>query len=1279
MTPTLSKLFRIARYAAVTAAFLFAVILLALRYWLLPNIEHYRAELAASISRAAGQRVEIGAISTDWAGLRPHLLLRDVQIYDKRGLPVLYLRSLENSLSWRTLVTGELRLHSLAIDQINLAVRRNADGMIYVAGIPVNQPDKESGFADWLLRQESIVVRNATLLWQDDMRGAPPLVLTHVNMRVENNGNKHNFGISAVPPASLASPIDLRGEFKGVTLRDFHAWQGSAYAKLDHTDISIWRNWLTLPYALAGGSGGLQVWADVQGGALSGVTSDVLLAGVRMRFAGNLPEMEVQNMSGRIGWRRFTEKPLTAWFGARKRVGDEFFTRKLRLMLRDGTEVTPVSFNARFLPAEGKQPGEGEVETDNLRLEPLVALAHYLPLDDSQREKLAQLSPRGGFRDFSASWKGDWKAPLEYTAKGHFAQLGLNAYETYPGFSGLSGNLDGNQKGGTLSLTAQGAQLALPKVFRTPLEIDSLAVQVAWKKAKDEWDFKLNNVSLANEDMAGTAYGTFRTVKGTPGFIDLTASFNRADGRKVGTYIPLVVGQGARDWLDTSFLAGGSNDVRLRLKGNLADFPYVDNKNGIFQITARITGGKLDYAKGWPTIDNIAGDLLFEGKRMVVTTHEGNIFGASLPKVRATIPDLLTSDERLDIEGEVHGTTAEFLKFIEQSPVTEMINGFTEGMHATGNGKLDLKLHIPLRDTQQTRLAGTYQFSNNRILAGDDIPPVEAASGKLQFTEAGVSIQNAKAQILGGPATINASTQRDGTVQVGAQGKLTAAGLSKSNNVPYAGYLRGTAGWRGTLTLRKKLADFVVDSNLVGLSSDLPIPLNKKAAENVALHIEKKILNPQQDTVAISYGQAVSAKLLRRGDGKQMILDRGVVSFGGMASLPAQSGLWVTGSLRYLDLDFWRSVTAQGSNGKPGLGLAGGVLSVGTLDAFGRRFSDLRLNAWTQQNALLVSLNGKDIAGDLNFRSLPQGRSKLTARFKNLTIPAAAPAKAGVPDAAQDDSELPALDVIAENFQVRQRKLGKLEITASQLDHGWHIETLRLLNPDSSLHMDGVWQWGKEPQTRVNLKLEVNDLGKFLARFDQPDSIKRGNAKLEGQVSWKGAPSEPDYPSLSGNFSLEAHSGQFMKVDPGIGKLLGILSLQALPRRITLDFRDVFSEGFAFDDIAANVRIQKGVASSDDFKMTGPAAKVAISGETDLDQETQNLKVRVTPALGEGVSVASALLGGPAVGLTALLVQKVLKDPLGQIASYEYLVTGTWTDPKVTKVIKVIKPAAPAE
>ena len=162
----------------------------------------------------------------------------------------------------------------------------------------------------------------------------------------------------------------------------------------------------------------------------------------------------------------------------------------------------------------------------------------------------------------------------------------------------------------------------------------------------------------------------------------------------------------------------------------------------------------------------------------------------------------------------------------------------------------------------------------------------------------------------------------------------------------------------------------------------------------------------------------------------------------------------------------------------------------------------------------------------------------------------------------------------------------------------------------------------------------------------------RGTAKL-GSRSWAGSPSDMEI-TLTGNLVLEAAKGQFVKLEPGIGKLFGILSLQALPRRISLDFRDVFSEGFAFDEIVGAVKINRGIASTDKFRIEGPAARVFMSGEVDLARETQKLRVRISPHVSDTFSLAGALVGGPIAGLAAYLAQKVLKDPLDQMVSYEY-------------------------
>src|SRR5262249_29551444 len=202
---------------------------------------------------------------------------------------------------------------------------------------------------------------------------------------------------------------------------------------------------------------------------------------------------------------------------------------------------------------------------------------------------------------------------------------------------------------------------------------------------------------------------------------------------------------------------------------------------------------------------------------------------------------------------------------------------------------------------------------------------------------------------------------------------------------------------------------------------------------------------------------------------------------------------------------------------------------------------------------------------------------KITARMKNLTIPAALAGRpAAVATEKEEPLELPGLDVTADSFQLNDKALGKLELSAVPDGRDWRIERLRVVNPESTLNVEGVWQgWLTQPRTMVNVKLEVSDIGKALTRLGYPEGIRRGVAKLEGPLSWDGNPTDLDFQTLSGNFVIEASKGQFVKLDPGVGKLLGILSLQALPRRLTLDFRDIFSDGLAFDQILGTVKVTR--------------------------------------------------------------------------------------------------------
>jgi len=281
-------------------------------------------------------------------------------------------------------------------------------------------------------------------------------------------------------------------------------------------------------------------------------------------------------------------------------------------------------------------------------------------------------------------------------------------------------------------------------------------------------------------------------------------------------------------------------------------------------------------------------------------------------------------------------------------------------------------------------------------------------------------------------------------------------------------------------------------------------------------------------------------------------------------------------------------------------------------------------------------------------------------------------------------ADMPDVDLKAAQFTLYGRDLGALEVIASSQAQGreWHMSKLRLSNPDADLAGTGIWrvdpnaQGSRRRRMELDAALSLHDAGKFLDRLKLKGTMRGGSGTLTGRVSWAGRPYSLDIPSLDGKLSLALEKGQFLKAEPGIAKLLGVMSLQALPRRITLDFRDVFSDGFAYDSIIANAGIEDGIMRTEDFKMRGVAATVVMGGKVDLERETQDLRVVVVPEVNAGAaSILYALAVNPAIGLGTFLAQWVLRDPLNKAFTFEYAVKGGWSDPQVDRVKKEPGPA----
>lgn len=1228
-----------------------ALLILAGRHFLMPEVAAQRGMIEERLSAAIGLPVRIAGLSASWPGLHPRLAIDGMQLHDREGRPALAFDRVEAEIGWSSLWHLGLRLHRLEIIAPALDIRRDAAGAIHIAGLPM-QGTGDGAFAEWLLEQGRIVVRDARLVWHDELRAAPPLELRELDFELRNAGRHHSFGLRALPPAGTAARLDLRGNLTGSNPDDLASWRGELYADLEQAELAAWTPWIDLPLEWTRGRGGLRLWLDFANLAATGFTADLRLADVVVRLRPDLAPLALEYLEGRLSGRSDAEG----------HVGE---IRRLSLATRDGIAVPPT--DARLALDTRKGGERGEFRASGLDIGALAALASHLPLPARAHDQLRSFAPRGRLADVDLSWRGPAEAPERWRAKARFDALALAAWRELPGFSGISGSVEGDEKAGEIRLASRDVRIELPAVFPEPtLALASLEADLGWRaRGGSGVDLLLSRVVFHNSDARGEAAGSYRHTGHGPGEIDLSAKLTQAAGNAVWRYMPLVVNQDARDWLRAGIVGGRSETATLRLKGPLAEFPFRDGKGGIFQVKGTIQGATLNYAEGWPKMTGIDGDLLFEGVRMVIRGRRAEIMGVALSDVVAEIPDLEVAEETLLVKGRAAGATQRFLDFIEASPVGAQIDHFTQPMRATGGGQLELKLTMPLRRVADTQVEGRYRFAANELRVLPELPVFAAAQGEFAFTGDSLRAKGLRAQFLGAPATLDVTSLAGGGVRVNASGRLTAQGARTEYGLRAIEHLSGETPWRATVTVKKPGAEVLVESALDGLSSSLPDPFNKSARASLPLKVGGRI-DPAGDEWTATLGDALALRL-RQTDGQW----RGRIALGAaapksLASLP-ERGLALAVAQPGIDIDAWRALlAANGNGGAPGAlpPLTAIDLRVAEARLLGRVLHDLQLNGAQQSGVWRLAIDSREAQGRLNWDGAGAGR--VSGRLARLLLPAAdkSAAEDALPDSAD---ELPAVDLVIDNFRLRDMALGEVRLAAENREGVWRA---KLAVANEAAKLDGTVRWRPSttaPDSALDFTLDVVDAEKLLGRLGMTDAVRRGAGRVEGSLSWSGSPVAFDLPSLSGHLEADIEKGQFKKLEPGVGRLLGVLSLQSLPRRITLDFRDVFSEGFAFDGISGAANVARGRMSTDGLIITGPAARVALSGQVNLVAETQDLKVRIQPAVGETVAVG-AMLANPVVGAVAWLAQKALDDPLGQAFAYEYAVTGGWSDPKVEKI-----------
>ena len=1384
------------------------VLWLVIQVIILKDVDRYRPDVVAVLSKATGTRVEIGSMTSARFEWLPTVVLDHVTIYDPNGQPGLVLNRVEGRISILGFLRGRVDLSVLIIDQPSLNLRRAADGQLFLSGIPLPRPDSgPSQFMEWLVNQGEIRITKATIHWIDDARRMPPLLFTQGNIRIRNSGAHHRVDMTFAPPSRISEPVTLKADLYGEDLTDFRDWHGSVIAQSSRMDLGVLGTWVPQLSRVESGRGQLRFTLSMSSPQQWGLQADGDVSDLEARLEPGLPVLHFDRLRGGMSFK----------------VLDGGFDLATDQLVVSGAAslktIVPLDMHLLYTG------GGGSLQVNQLELAQLSGLADALPLSVEQRKRWAEAGFKGRVSHLDLTWKGSQTQPSDYAMHSDFTDFQANPRGLLPAIRGFSGHLDATRDGGQLKGKGTDTVLNFPKIFAVPIPVRTYNLDASWAQQPAQTEIRFNRIEVENADLAGSMTGKLSIGPEGPGEGQLTGELQHALPAAVWRYLPLGVSASARNWLQTALVGGSARHVAFEVNGNLQQFPFPHGQGGKFRVSAQIADAVLRYDPDWPAITGIQAALAIQDEALSVTATDGLIMGSKIKAAHAQISDLTQADSLLTVTGEAEGSLRDGLNFIVKSPVSKLINHFTDAMQGEGAGRLNLELQIPLSHVQDTKVKGDYQFLDASIDDGDaGIPPITQMQGHLSFTEKLLTAQGLTATIMGGPAAFELSTSPTGVIRVLGHGNADMAHLVKVYHQPILADVSGKQEWNGEFNFSEKLADVRLESQVAYLGEPVTVRIStlKDGTLDVALKgktspgsLMKRYPGPLlkaldspvdwnghlwvhsggRDEVSISGGALVfqeptkiaisgssrgklqadlSGKVavgaLRRlgygtlvdhakGDaewrarveqdgsrirttltsnlsgvaldfpepfrkdsrtalpfslswtaegntrrlnatldswlgvrvaytvsakGDILQAQRGVVNFGGEALALPPEGFSMIGTLRHADLDAWQKMFGGASGGAWDGSFFGPVswIDMGLEDTRwgGRTWGGHRVTATQEGGRWQIQTRGTEAEGEITW--LPEGFGRIRAHFTKLVIPPVPSAGAVDEEPVDLDAQknMPSLDLVAERFSAMGKALGRLQLTGLHDGSVWRIDRFSLASAQGTVDGDGRWMGAPAPQTQVNVHLKATNLGNFIADMGYPNMVARGTGEVRGQVNWHGNPQDFKLSRVTGQFSLDLRDGQFSKVEPGgAGRLIGLLSLQTLPRRITLDFHDIFSDGFAFDTLTGNIAMNHGLFSTRDFDMTGPAARVMLSGTVNVVAETTELNARVSPAVGNSLSLATTVLGGPVAGAASYLLQRLLKNPIDQALTYEYVIEGNWDNPKIRAVGPSAVSATPRE
>ena len=1264
-------------YVIVTCIILLAI-LVSVSQLFSPTLDKHRADFEKWASQLLGMPVTIEKIRISWYRYQPEISLREVTILSQETKePLLQIENVSVFFSIpKSLWQRQFVPNGIMISGTDVNVHEVAKGEFSVQGFPsfggfnTTPYQHESKFTDvmtWVSTQPRLILNDINIRYTGFT--GQKRFLTLNNLSVINGDDRHVIIGKAILHQDIPTEITASVNWIGKSI-DLSQIRARIYLYVSGLSLSqwfkgySWNNWQIMQ-----GIGSAKIWATWNHGAFQKTQSTFQLYDLQLYSSTDKSTHTINRLSGNTGWKREGQN----WVFA----GDD-------ILIDLPSHLWPVtSFYVSLAPDAN---GVLVPKAANLGYADIQDVQSFLfsspaVISDAVRKALGQLQLSGALQNAVATFSGPLTDLKNISLNANFNQLSFLPWHQVPGVSNLSGIVKWDGMKGNMSLHSTRAQFKYDSIFNNPIDLDQLTGSIEWQQDQNKaWQFQIKSLQMLNNDGAANINGSISIPAETyTPSTDLSANFTMQKASHVPRYLPMkIFDRDLAKWLQTAFLSGEVRSGKAVLRGSLNDFPF-DQGNGTFLITGAVKNVDMIYATNWPEIRSVNGTLTFSGRQMSIDVSDAKVLDVPISNVHGEIPyfgDL--KPQILTIQGgEITMDFTQGLKFLRASPLKNTIGKMVTDMTANGPITLKLGLTVPLSNPDKTEVQGDVTMKDDNVSLVPWKLTLNHLNGQFHFTEGSVTADNIQAELFNKPAQLSFKTiqksKNVSVIQANLANNLSITDLENWLKIPFSKVAKGSADVNCEIDFSFDAPiEIVLRSNLVGISLDLPDQYAKKEQDPRNFFAQITVQEERQPLrIKLSYDDLLGAALvLNRKQEEFNLIGANLQLGGGLPNWPAGAGLYITANFNQLDWDKIKGYTEQSGNANfANLPLRKIDIKAKVLDILGQRLTDAHIQVEPAQSNWNINLQSQEVVGNIKAPSNFTSKGSVTAKFQKLNLRTTQDTKQSNP--VTNAKSLPSISFDASNVSYNDMPLGQVSFKTSPSSNGLTIQSLRMTSSRMDLQASG--EWTQSNVTRLQGTLKSSNVSNLLNSFGMDvRNFISSNGRLDFKFNWNSAPYSPSLPMLNGTASLDLGKGRILEVGEAsgakmdIGRMLSIFSLQSIPRRLSLDFSDVFQKGYVFDYVRGNFSLKNGDAYTNDMRFDGPLARVGINGRIGLKNKDYDFTLSITPYnVTSGLPVAATLLsaGNPVVGLAAFAVNTVISPAVSRAATYYYSVKGPWNNP----------------